>query len=188
MKASSRSKLSRRRSAAGLHASRDSLYRTARHQRQHRAGVVPLRLLPRLCPLCRDDTIIGHGRRLRQAHDAQHESIWARRGICRPCRKTFTILPDWLAPSGHFSLRCRQDACERIAAGDTAEQAAPHCKDPSRSPDASTVRRWAQRRLMSLWCWLGAGITGRHFFRTPTIVTWDLGAFSRVLPFEARSP
>ena len=34
-----------------------------------------------------------------------------------PCRKTFTILPDWLAPSGHYSLRCRQQACERIAAG-----------------------------------------------------------------------
>ena len=48
-----------------------------------------------------------------------------------PCRKTFTILPHWLAPSGHYSLHCRQQACERIAAGDSAEQAAPHCKDPS---------------------------------------------------------
>jgi len=147
-----------------------------------------LQLLPRQCPLCRDDTIIGHGRRLRQTHDDQHESIWVRRGICRPCGKTFTILPDWLAPSGHFSLRCRQQACERIAAGDTAEQAAPHCKDPSRSPDASTVRRWAHRRLLSLWCWLWAGITGRQFLRAPTIVTWDLAAIRRILPFEARSP
>ena len=100
-----------------------------------------MQLLPRLCPLCHDDTIIGHGRRRRQAHDDKHESVWVRRGICRLCGKTFTILPDWLAPSGHFSLRCRQEACERIAAGDTAEQAAPHCKDPCRSPDASTVRR-----------------------------------------------
>ena len=114
---------------------------------------MPLHLLPRLCPLCQDDTIIGHGRRLRQAHDDQHDRIWVRRGICRPCGKTFTVLPDWLAPSGHFSVRCRQQACERIVAGDTAEQAAPHCKDPSRSPDPSTVRRWAQRRLLSLWCW-----------------------------------
>jgi len=141
-----------------------------------------------MCPLCRDDTIIGHGRRLRQAHDDKYESIWVRRGICRPCRKTFTILPDWLAPSGHFSLRCRQEACVRIAAGDTAEQAAPHCKDPSRSPDASTVRRWAQRRLMSLWCWLWGGIPGRHFFQAPTIVTWDLAALRRILPLEATSP
>ena len=95
-------------------------------------------------------------------------------------------LPDWLAPSGHFSLRCRQQACERIAAGDTAEQAAPHCKDPSRSPDATTVRRWAQRRLLSLWCW--AAIKGQHFLQAPTILAWDLAALCRILPFEARSP
>ena len=32
----------RERSAAGLHASRDSFYRTARSERQHRSGVIPL--------------------------------------------------------------------------------------------------------------------------------------------------
>src|ERR1022692_4200475 len=67
-------------------------------------GVIPLGLLPRRCPVCRDDTIIGHGQRLRQAHDDRHERIWARRGMCRPCHKTFTILPDWLAPSAPFTL------------------------------------------------------------------------------------
>jgi hypothetical protein len=102
--------------------------------------VLPLGLLPRQCPVCGDRTIIGHGRRLRQAHDDQHERMLVRRGICHPCGKTFTILPDWLAPSGHFSLRCRQQACESIAAGESIEQAAPHCKDPSRSPDPSTLR------------------------------------------------
>jgi len=147
---------------------------------------VPLHLLPRLCPLCQDDTIIGHGRRLRQSHDDQHDRIWVRRGICRPCGKTFTVLPNWLAPSGHFSVLCRQQACERMVAGDTAEQAAPHCKNPSRSPDASTVRRWAQRRLLSLWCW--ANSQGQHFLQSPTIVAWDLPALCRILPFEVRSP
>jgi hypothetical protein len=177
-----------RRSAAGLHASRDSLYRTAGSGRQHRSGVVPLNLLPRRCPACRDDTIIGHGRRLRQGHDDQRAWIWVRRGICRPCRKTFTILPDWLAPSGHYSLRCRHQACERIGAGDSAEQAVPDCQDPSRSPDPSTVRRWAQRRLLSVWCWVNAGAPGAHFLRTPTILAWDLSALCRILPLEARSP
>ena len=81
-----------------------------------------------------------------------------------PCRKTFTILPDWLAPSAHYSLHCRQQACERIAAGDSVEQAAPHCKDPSRLPDPSTVRRWAQRRLLSVCCWLKAGAIGASLF------------------------
>ena len=178
----------RERSAAGLHASRDSLYRTARDERQHRSGVVPLDRLPRRCPACRGDTIIGHGRRLRQAHDGQHERMLVRRGICHPCGKTFTILPDWLAPSGHFSLRCRKQACESIAAGDSVEQAAPHCKDPSRSPDPSTLRRWAHRRLISVCCWVKAGPIDKYFLWTPTILAWDLGALCRILPIEARSP
>jgi hypothetical protein len=148
----------------------------------------PLQLLPRRCPLCGDDTIIGHGQRCRQAHDECHDWIWVRRGICHSCCKTFTILPDWLAPSGHFSLRCRQQTCESIAAGDSVEQAAPHCKNPSRSPDPSTLHRWVRRRLLSLCCWVKAGAMGEYFLRTPTIVAWDLSAVCRILPIEARSP
>ena len=150
--------------------------------------MIPLDLLPRRCPLCQDHTIIGHGRRSRQAHDDRHERIWVRRGICHPCRKTFTILPDWLAPSAPFSLRCRQQACEHIAAGSSVEQAAPHCQDSSRSPDPSTLRRWAHRRLLGVCCWVKAGLIGEHFLRTPTIVAWDLVAACRILLIEARSP
>jgi hypothetical protein len=151
-------------------------------------GVIPLECLPRRCPVCQDHTIIGHGQRLRHAHDDRHELIWVRRGICPPCRKTFTILPDWLAPSAPFSLHCRQQACESIAAGASVEQSAPHCKDPSRSPDSSTLRRWVQRRLLSLWCWVSARTRGEYFLQTPTIVAWDLGAVCRILPIEASSP
>jgi len=150
--------------------------------------VIPLELLPRRCPLCGNYTIIGHGRRLRPAHDDRQERICIRRGTCRPCGKSFTILPDWLAPAAPFSLRCRQQACERIADGHSAEQAAPHCKDPSRLPDPSTVRRWAQRRLLSLWCWLKAGAQGAQFLWTPTILAWDLASVCRILTIEARSP
>jgi Domain of unknown function (DUF6431) len=137
---------------------------------------------------CGEPTIIGHGRRPRQANDVHHDRIWVRRGICHPCGKTFTILPDWLAPSAPFSLHCREQACERIAAGDSIEQAAPHCKDLSRSPDPSTLRRWAHRRLLSVWCWLKAGAIAVYCFRPPTIVAWDLSALYRILPIEARSP
>jgi Domain of unknown function (DUF6431) len=111
-----------------------------------------------------------------------------RRGICPACRKTFTILPDWLVPSAHYSLHCRQQSCDRISAGESAEQVAPHCKDPTRLPDPSTVRRWAVRRLIAVWCWMGLGARSEHFFRTPTILAWDLGALYRILPIEARSP
>ena len=58
----------------------------------------------------------------------------------------------------------------------------------ARLPDASTVRRWARRRLLSLWCWIQAGALGQRFLQTPTIVAWDLDAFCRILPLEARSP
>ena len=150
--------------------------------------MTPLDLLPRRCPVCGNHTIIGHGRRLRPTHDDRHERIWVRRGICRPCAKTFTILPDWLAPSGLYSLHCRQQACEQIAAGDSAELAVPHCKDATRLPDPSTLRRWAQRRMLSLWCWIRAGAKGQHFLLTPTIVAWDLGELCRILPLEAKSP
>jgi hypothetical protein len=147
-----------------------------------------LELLPRRCPVCQDHTIIGHGRRFRPAHDDRHERICVRRGICHPCRKTFTILPDWLVPFSPFSVRCRQQAGEHLAAGDAVEQAAPHCKDPSRLPDPSTLRRWAHRRLLSVCCWVTSGAIGQHFLRAPTIVAWDLVALCRILPIEARSP
>ena len=151
-------------------------------------GVIPLDRLPRRCPVCRNDTLIGHGRRSRQAHDEHLEQIWVRRGICHPCGKTFTILPNWLAPAAPFSLRCRQQACESIAAGASMEQAVPHCKDASRSPDSSTLRRWAHRRLLSLRCWLTAGAHMEYFLWAPTIVAWDLSAVCRILPIEASSP
>ena len=145
-------------------------------------------IILRRCPVCEQDTIIGHGRRLRPSHDDQHESIWVRRGICEPCRKSFTILPQWLAPAAPFTLHCRQQAYDHLAAGDAAEQAAPQCKDPTRLPDPSTVRRWAQRRLISLWCGLKAGIKDRDFMWAPTVLAWDLGTLCRILPIEARSP
>jgi hypothetical protein len=37
---------------------------------------IALELLLRLCPFCGNRTIIGHGRRFRQAHDEHHDHIW----------------------------------------------------------------------------------------------------------------
>jgi len=54
-------------------------------------------------------------------------------------------------------------------------------------PDSSTVRRWAERRLLSVSCWLKSGTFGRLFLKASTIVAWDLGALCRILPVEARA-
>ena len=47
----------------------------------------------RRCPVCERDSIIGHGRRRKQAHDEHHDWIGIRRGLCPGCGKTFTLLP-----------------------------------------------------------------------------------------------
>jgi hypothetical protein len=171
-------------SGRGLHASLDSFYRTARGRRQVRSGVTPfpLQLLPRRCPVCGNQTIIGHGRRRKQAYDQRHDWIWIRRGLCRTCRKAFTILPAWSPPYGHYSLHCRQQAWQSLHEAGSWEESVPSTKDPNRSPDPSTVRRWAAQLfwlgvfLVSM-LWKGAG----WIFGPPTILA--CGPDVRLLSF-----
>ena len=152
---------------------------------------IRLEQLPRRCPLCGNRTIVGHGRRLKQAHDERHSQIWIRRGLCRPCQKTFTVLPDWSPPSGIYSLHCRQQAWELLRRSDSGwERSIPDVADASRSPDPSTVRRWAGRlvhvgTLLATKLWPAAGWSAEMF---PTILAWDWTAIRLILPIEARSP
>jgi hypothetical protein len=152
-----------------------------------------LQQIPRWCPLCREKTIIGHGQRRRQAHDDQHGWIWVRRGRCRRCHKTFTILPSWLSPYGHYSLLCRQQAWKAACqTGACWEQSAPHTKDPTRLPDPATLRRWAARSLVSFWANVKAHeiweLVAPKFLRLPTILAWDWPAAQRILRLEANAP
>jgi hypothetical protein len=98
----------------------------------------------RRCPVCERDSIIGHGRRRKQAHDAHHDWIGIRRGRCPGCGKTFTFLP-WLSlPYTRYSLLARCQAWRRrVVEHCSWEEAMPTLKDPNRVPDPSTLRRWA---------------------------------------------
>lgn len=158
------------------------------------AGVttIPLHLLPRHCPICGNQTIVGHGRRRKQAHDPQRDWIWIRRGRCVPCRKTFTVLPTWSPPYSHYSIDCRRAAWDEVCTNDAGwEQAAPHCKDSTRLPDPATLRRWAWRGLVSVWCaakvWMFS-LTPWKFLQAPTILAWDWVATARILSPKASSP
>jgi transposase-like protein len=142
--------------------------------------------LPRHCPFCERDTIVGHGRRRKQAHDDKHDWIWVRRGRCLPCKKTFTVVPVWSPPSGHYSYECRRQVCDAVANG----KPAPHCRDSMRLPDDSTVRRWSWCKFISMLCGLvmSRWPVRANFFSAPTILAWDFPAASRILRLEANSP
>jgi hypothetical protein len=97
----------------------------------------------RQCPICQCDSIIGHGRRRKQAHDEDHDWIQIRRGLCSQYGKTFTFLPPFSPPYCHYSLIARSQALRRYFVEDCGwEASAPMVKDPNRLADASTLRRW----------------------------------------------
>ena len=95
------------------------------------------------CPDCSQDSIIGHGRRRKQAPDETHDWIRIRRGLCQLGHKTFTILPPFSLPCTHYSLLARSQALRRYFLDRGCwEAAAPVVKDPNRVADPSTLRRW----------------------------------------------
>ena len=69
-------------------------------------------ILPQ-CPVCEHGSIVGHGRRRKQAHDEYHDWIEIRRGRCPGCGKTFTFLPLFSFPYTHYSLLARCQALRR---------------------------------------------------------------------------
>jgi hypothetical protein len=101
-------------------------------------------MIPRRCPLCGTDSIIGHGRRSKQAHDEHHGWIEIRRGYCPGCETTFTFLPLFSLPYTHYSLLARcQALLRRLMEHCSWEAATPKLQDPDCLPDPSTVRRWS---------------------------------------------
>ena len=98
----------------------------------------------RRCPACESDSIIGHGRRRKQAHDEHHDWIGIRRGRCPGCGKTFTFLPCFSLPYTQYSLLTRCQALRRRFVEHCSwEEATSTLKDPNRVPDSSTLRRWS---------------------------------------------
>jgi len=97
----------------------------------------------RRCPVCLQDSVVGHGQRQKQAHDEHHDWIKIRRGVCNVCGKTITFLPVFSLPYSHYSLIARSEALRRnLVERCSWEEAAPPLKDPHRVPDPSTLRRW----------------------------------------------
>ena len=162
-------------------------------EKQDRPGVtsIPLELLPRRCPFCGERTIIG-----------------PRTAVQTSARPTAPTDPDSPGPVSSLpediygtarlvaavralQPHCRQQAWESLREADRSwERSVPDIADATRSPEPSTVRRWAERLLH-----LGTLLTAKLWQATnwsastpPTILAWDWMAIRRILPLEARSP
>jgi hypothetical protein len=100
--------------------------------------------LLRSCPRCLRDSIFGHGRRDKQAHDENQDWIAIRRGICHLCGTTFTFRPWFSLPYTNYSLFARSEALRRRFVEQRRwEDAAPAVQDPNRVADLSTLHRWS---------------------------------------------
>jgi len=101
-------------------------------------------IILRRCPVCEQDSIVGHGHRRKQAHDEHHDWIGIHRGRCAVCGKTFTFLPLYSLPYTHYSLLARCHALwRRLVEHCSWEKALPKLQDSDRLADPSTVRRWS---------------------------------------------
>ena len=184
-----------RRSAAGLHASRDSLYRTAVGRRQERAGVteIPSGAAARLVSAVRQPSIVGHGRRRKQAHDRQHDWIWIRRGRARPAGRHSRS-----CPPGRHRMATIATAAGKRRRNRHRESTVVGSNPPltAKIPiDCRTRPRFGgglARKLISLWFWMKTGfrkaLASELYSMRPTILAWDCAAAGRILRLEANSP
>jgi hypothetical protein len=109
--------------------------------------------LLRECPHCCEPSIVGHGRRRKQAHDEKHDWICIRRGICNLCGMTFTFLPIFSLPYCHYSLIARSHAVwTYFVENCSLDMSAPIIKDPDRIAAPSTLRRWFHSLDSSILC------------------------------------
>lgn len=146
--------------------------------------------IPRRCPHCQSDSIVGHGLRRRPAHDQGHDWIWVRRGECNRCQRTFTFLPDWCMPYSPYTLMCRLKALEAYQRLRSAEAAAPVLLDADRVVDVSTVRRWLRQCRVAAAC-LSVRITMAlpiDKVSPATTLAWVCQARECILPATDGSP
>jgi hypothetical protein len=69
------------------------------------------KVILRRSPACLQDSITGHGRRQKQAHDEDHDWIGIRRGRCNQCDVTVTFLPPFSPP---YTLIARSQAAASL--------------------------------------------------------------------------
>ena len=90
-------------------------------------------IILRRCPVCERDSIVGHGRRRKQAHDEHHDWIGSIAAAAQIAGRPSLSFPLFSLPYTHYSLVARSQALQRRFAEHCSwEKALPKLKDPDR--------------------------------------------------------
>lgn len=121
------------------------LGRTVKHYLQWAAVAKKSLIIP--CPACSCARIHRHDNYERWAvtRFALHR-IRVYRWCCPQCRKTVSVLPDFLVPYGRFVNVLREQAVRLVVKGETLARVALRVSSPAVSVVSTrTIRRWVRR-------------------------------------------
>ena len=98
------------------------------------------------CPIC-GRRLRKHGRYFRSVVLGQTlERLPVYRYLCPQCRKTFSLLPAFVRPYGHFGLPVREAAARMLSRGEKVDALSERlCQSPKTGGiSGRTLRRWLQ--------------------------------------------
>jgi hypothetical protein len=113
---------------------------------------------PGMCPLCGGvDCLIGHGYYVRKPKGMDGRGVvWIKRWLCRLCRRTLSVLPDFLFAFRHYVVRVIQAVIEeRIGCGKSWARVERVCARGG-APARRTMQRWCVSFALQASRWLGA--------------------------------
>jgi hypothetical protein len=122
------------------------------------------RMRPERCPGCDGTHIIGHGwyRRWEVWATGQQELLSGiKRWLCKGCRKTISLLPDFLHHHRHYRLAAIEDVLRgRIEQDIPVNTLTPReVGGPGPAPSDRSVRRWEAAFRMQALRWLSGVLT-----------------------------
>jgi len=104
---------------------------------------------------------VGHGvysRQVRGVSQASWIVIWVQRFLCLACRRTMSLLPDWLHPYRWYAATVIIEAiCRHTVWGESPSAIGERFGRPRDATTWRSLYRWRNELLISptLWGWLG---------------------------------
>jgi hypothetical protein len=110
-------------------------------QAEHRESACPPG-----CLLCGENgCLIGHGYYLRKVKgENQAYFIWIKRWLCKICRRTLSVIPNFLLPYRHYLVRVVQMVVAAFYESEQSWKRVSETCAQDGTPDLRTMQRWCK--------------------------------------------